>query len=181
MISTIVELTDRFNWGKFLVARFDEREWALRSRVDGRLLLSGQCGWTPKHLFVMDLQTGEGGMFLPGGLASADLDKHRIWVCPMFEVFLEWIYEHPEHWQDILTLPPIIELDPEKTRGHNAMYGYRRPGPSKDDQRGRPRRSSRAKRGSSRGDDHGLRQQVGPNQRHNMIRTARWRPIGFVY
>lgn len=132
MISTIVELTDRFNWGKFLVASFDEHEWARRSLVDGQPLLSGQCGWTPQHMLVLDLQTGEGAMFLPMGLASADLEKHRVWVCPMFEVFLGWLYDHPEHWADILTLPPLIELDPEETRGHNAMYGHRRPGPPQD-------------------------------------------------
>src|SRR5271169_5489625 len=130
MISTFVVLTDRFNWGKFMVARFDEREWTGRSRVDGQVLLAGQCGWTPKHLLVLDLQTGEGAMFLPTGLAKADLDKHRVWVCPMFEVFLGWLYDHPKHCADILTLPPLIELDPSKTRGHNAIYGHRRPGPS---------------------------------------------------
>ncbi len=132
MISTIVEVTDRFNWGKFLVARFDEHEWARRSLVDGQPLLSGQCGWTPQHMLVVDLQTGEGAMFLPQGLAKADLEKHRVWVCPMFEVFLGWLYDHPEHWADILTLPALIELDPEQTRGHNAMYGHRRPGPPQE-------------------------------------------------
>jgi hypothetical protein len=132
MISTIVELTDRFNWGKFLVARFDEQEWARRSLVDGQPLLSGQCGWTTQHILVLDLQTGEGAMFRPSGLASADLEKHRVWVCPMFEVFLGWLYDHPEHWADILTLPPLIELDPEKTRGHNAIYGHRRAGPPQE-------------------------------------------------
>jgi hypothetical protein len=150
MISTIVELTDRFNWGKFLVARFDEHEWARRSLVDGQPLLSGQCGWTLQHMLVLDLQTGEGAMFLPSGLASAGLEKHRVWVCPMFEVFLGWLYDHPEHWADILTLPTLIELDPEKTRGHNAMYGHRRPGPPQEviDQKARetklPRRKTKS-------------------------------------
>ena len=129
MITKIVELTDLFNWGKFMVCRFDENEWAARSRIDGGLLLRNR-GWTPQHLFVLDLQTGEGAIFLPRGRAGADLEKHRVWVCPMFEVFLGWLYAHPEHWQDIATLPDLIELSAEETRGHNALYGHRREGPS---------------------------------------------------
>lgn len=132
MISVIVELTDGFNWGKFLVGAFDKDEWDRRSSVDNRRLLAGQCGWTPQHRLVLDLQTGEGAMFLPRGLATADLEKHRIWGCPMYEVFLKWLYDHPDHCADIRTLPQLIGLDPSKTRGHNAIYGYRRPGPSQE-------------------------------------------------
>lgn len=131
MISVVVELTDHFNWGKFMISSFDEREWALRSKVDGGRMLAGR-GWSPRHLQIFDLQTGEGALFLPGGRATSDLEKHRIWCCPMFEVFLKWLYDHPDHCADILTLPPIIELDPSQTRGHNALYGYRRPGPSRE-------------------------------------------------
>jgi len=130
MISVFVELTDGFNWGKFMVGTFTKEEWEHRSKVDGRRLLSGQCGWSPRHLLVFDLQTGEGAMFLTAGNAKVDLDKHKIWCCPMYEVFLGWLYAHPEHCADIRTLPSLIELDPSETRGHNALYGYRRPGPS---------------------------------------------------
>jgi hypothetical protein len=131
MITKTVELTDLFNWGKFLVCRFDPQEWAMRSSVDNLPLLRAR-GWTERHLWVLDLQTGEGAMFLPGGQAAADLEKHRIWVCPMFEVFLEWLYEHPQHWTDIHTLPSCIQLDRSKTAKHNALYGYRRTGPPDD-------------------------------------------------
>jgi hypothetical protein len=131
MITKLVELTDLFNWGKFMACRFDEKEWAARSRVDGLPLLSHR-GWTPQHVFVIDLQTGEGGMFFPAGHAKSDLEKHRIWVCPMFEVFLGWLYDHPKHWKDIATLPDLIELSSEETRGHNALYGHRRSGPSQE-------------------------------------------------
>jgi hypothetical protein len=43
----------------------------------GRPLL-GQGGWAPHHIMVTDLQTGEGAIFRPGGLASYDLDKHQL-------------------------------------------------------------------------------------------------------
>lgn len=68
------------NWGKFLVGAFDE-EWAYESRVDPeRVPLLRACGWWgPERLWVLDLQTGEGAYFNPGGFAKADLDKHRVW------------------------------------------------------------------------------------------------------
>lgn len=69
-----------FNWGKFAVMRFAEAEWAVRSQIDPCQSLIGGRGWTPQHIFVMDLQTGEGAMFRPGGSAHHDLEKHRIWV-----------------------------------------------------------------------------------------------------
>ena len=37
---------------------------------------------------VTDLQTGEGAIFRPGGLASYDLDKHQLWICVLFKDFL---------------------------------------------------------------------------------------------
>jgi hypothetical protein len=38
--------------------------------------LLGQVGWAPHHIMATDLQTSEGAIFHPGGLASYDLDKH---------------------------------------------------------------------------------------------------------
>lgn len=128
MICHFVELTNFFNWGKFMVCRFDKEEWSRQSRIDGRGLIGGR-GWSPKHLWIMDLQTGEGAMFLPGGSASYDLNKHAIWVCPMFEVFLKWLYKHPEHWDDLTTLPPYLELTDPETLAESAIAGSRRPGP----------------------------------------------------
>ena len=118
------------NWGKFLCGRFTPEEWQRKSVVApafGSLL--NQVGWTPKHLFVMDLQTGEGAFFMPGGLASYDLNKHKVWVCPMFEPFLTWLYD--QDLSDLDALPDKVEFD--FTEAEFAMHGYRRPGPEEED------------------------------------------------
>ena len=60
------------------------------------------------HLVVLDLQTGEGAIFMPGGLAAADLDKHGIWVCPLFEPFLAWLYK--QDLSDLDALPAVVEI-----------------------------------------------------------------------
>lgn len=109
------------NWGKFIVARFDEAEWARRSAIEPTQGLIGGRGWTRDHILVLDLQTGEGAIFRPGGCAEADLEKHRIFVCPLFQPFLEWLYQQP----DPLGIPDHVDLPdaPFEWRGH------RRPGP----------------------------------------------------
>lgn len=125
------------NWGKFLIGRFTPEEWSRSSTVTddyrrstgsislaqeiGRPLL-GQIGWSSYHITVMDLQTGEGAIFRPGGLASADLNKHRIHVCVLFEDFLTWLYH--QDLSDLQALPRVVNLDTE-----SALYGYRRKGP----------------------------------------------------
>jgi hypothetical protein len=78
-----------------MLQKFDQ-EWSINSEIDvGRPLLRA-LGWDHRVVLVTDLQTGEGAMFSPGGLASADLNrKHRVWVCPMFEPFLIWLYRQP--------------------------------------------------------------------------------------
>jgi len=120
MKTKIVEVTNGpRNWGKFLICAFDS-ELDYRSVVDDRRMIASR-GWGPEHVLVLDLQTGEGAMFRLGGLASADLDKHRIWVCPMFEPFLTWLYQQP----DPFAIPAHVDL-PE---AEFAMAGYRRPGP----------------------------------------------------
>lgn len=112
------------NWGKFMVGRWTDEEWAVRSVVaEGHGLVAGR-GWGPTHFMMFDLQTGEGAMFHPGGLASADLAKHQIWVCPLFEPTLTWIYQasaaDPD-WFD--QLPAHVEHD------HPFEWaGYRRSG-----------------------------------------------------
>jgi hypothetical protein len=118
-----IEATNGANWGKFAVARPGGDEWAWSSQVGhpGIPLLS-QVGWARDHLWVMDLQTGEGGIFYPGGKASADLDKKQIWVCPMFEPFLNWLYA--QDLSDLEALPSLVEL-PEAPF---SMSGYRRGG-----------------------------------------------------
>lgn len=109
------------NWGKFLLARFDADEWSRRSEVDGRSLIGGR-GWTAEHILVLDLQTGEGAVFLPGGLARADLDSHKIWVCPLFGPMLEWLYK--QDTTDLAALPDSVDLPDAPF----AMSGYRRQG-----------------------------------------------------
>jgi hypothetical protein len=129
MKTRIVEATNGFNWGKFCVAYFDA-EWTDRSKIpeeEGLLVLRSQ-GWTAQHVWVLDLATGEGAFFKPGGYAKGDLEKHRIWVCPLFEPFLEWLYTVPRPkfgMIDLAALPPIVHLP----NAPAAMQGYRRPGP----------------------------------------------------
>lgn len=122
MQSKIIEATNRdaggLNWGKFMVCRFTVDEWAYRSIIGERALLH-TVGWTRDHLFVIDLQTGEGAMFRPGGLAVADLNRHRIWVCPMFEPFLKWLYN--QDLSNVELLPPVVQIDDPTSD----LYGYR--------------------------------------------------------
>lgn len=110
------------NWGKFLIGRMDT-EWEVPSNVDTDRPVMRFRGWSPKHLWVMDLETGEGALFMPGGYARGDLNKHRIWVCPLFEPFLTWLYQ--QDLADLSALPSAVQLEgvPLQT------YGYRRPGP----------------------------------------------------
>lgn len=129
MITKIIEATNNeLNWGKFMLMRPDT-EWSRMALIalDGetlppRIPLLRQIGWDRHHLWVLDLQTGEGAWFMPGGHARADLNKHRIWVCPLFEPFLEWVYE--QDLQDITKLPDIIDLPNAPFN----FYGYRREG-----------------------------------------------------
>ena len=120
------ETHNELNWGKFMVCEFERTDFAVRSQVDtnfGQSLIGGR-GWSREHLLIVDLQTGEGAMFKPGGSARADLEKHKIWVCPMFPLFLGWLYE--QNYANLHTLPSVIELP-----GPMALRGYRRAGPQK--------------------------------------------------
>lgn len=110
------------NWGKFMLGRFTEEEWARPTEVGHGQPLLPACGWAPYHLWVLDLQTGEGAFLSPGGSAHADLQKHAVWVCPMFEPFLEWLYQ--QELEDLDALPSLVEL-PE---AEFSLSGYRRPG-----------------------------------------------------
>lgn len=125
MESKFIEATNGpRNWGKFMVARFTDDEWSLRAAVDGGPLLRGR-GWDPAHVLVVDLQTGEGAIFMPGGYAKADLDKHKIWVCPLFEPFLTWLYTFLATG-DLADIPTHIDLPDAPFE----MQGYRREGSS---------------------------------------------------
>lgn len=109
------------NWGKFMLLRFDE-EWRYHSEIDQGPMLRGR-GWSPDHIAIFDLQTGEAAIFRPGGHAGVDLDKHRIWVCPLFLPFLEWLYK--QDVSDFRALPSLVALPDAEF----AVSGYRRPGP----------------------------------------------------
>lgn len=126
MKSHIIEVTnDDQNWGKMMVCVHDDVEMKYRSQMSpSSVPLLRQIGYAGDEIWVLDLQTGEGARFRPGGLAKADLDNHRVWVCPMFEPFLEWLYQNyalVQTW----TLPATVNLP-------NAVFefrGYRRSGP----------------------------------------------------
>lgn len=112
------------NWGKFAVCRWTSAEWARTSCLSGvfqQSVLRGR-GWTAAHIWVLDLQTGEGACFYPGGMAEADLNKHKVWVCPMFQPFLQWLYL--QDLSDLSKLPGYVEL----TDAEFLMSGHRREG-----------------------------------------------------
>jgi hypothetical protein len=114
--------SSKFNWGKFMVCQFTPEEMARRSEIDSARLIQAR-GWGPSHFLVVDLQTGEGAMFpvRSNGLVSHDLNmSHQIWVCPMFEPFLEWLYK--QDMSDIDKLPGLVNLGEVET----ALRGYRR-------------------------------------------------------
>lgn len=96
------------NWGKFLVGRFDV-EWVRRSEVSPytTIPLLAHTGWGPAHFLVLDLQTGE-GFVTSKGFAAADLEKHAVWVCPLFKPFLEWLYQ--QDLRNLDALPDLVEL-----------------------------------------------------------------------
>lgn len=134
MQTKFIEATNRIapserygNWGKFAVCRFDPEEWARRAQVPDSAPIIGlsllqTVGWGPEHVLVLDLQTGEGALFRHGGMASADLKKHRVWVCPLFEPFLAWLYQ--QDLADLDALPDYVDL----ADAPFALTGYRRPG-----------------------------------------------------
>lgn len=122
MNTKFVEVTNGpHNHGKFMLGQFEQKEWEYTSRLPGDWPLLAGRGWAPSHLMVFDLQTGEGAIFLPGGLARADLNKHKVWVCPLFEPFLEFLWDWPG---DPMLVPDYLDLPDAPF----AMAGYRREG-----------------------------------------------------
>jgi hypothetical protein len=113
------------NWGKFMVARFTHEEMLVWSRIDQRSVIGGRGLDDRLHYLVLDLETKEGAIFRPGGLARADLQKHKIWVCPLFEPFLNWLYK--QDLSDFSKLPTLVGF--KFNEAGFDMAGYRRPGP----------------------------------------------------
>lgn len=130
MITQIVEVINKNqNWGKFLIGKFNRDEWDRTTKIGPptSLPLLVQRGWATYHRLVLDIETGEAVMVSPGGSAHADLNKHQIWVCPMFEPFLEWWYKE---WPavDVGTFPDVVQLPDAEFQ----WAGYRRPGGKPD-------------------------------------------------
>lgn len=124
MRTHIIEATNGpRNWGKFMLCFLTPSELEHHSPVsEGRLFQD--IGYNQRMVWIMDLQTQEGAAFYPGGSASADLDRHRIWVCPLFEPFLTWLYT--QRLEDIYScnLPHHIDLPTAEFY----LSGYRRGG-----------------------------------------------------
>jgi hypothetical protein len=113
------------NWGQFMVLVPDGVEWTWHSHITNSMTPAlEEFGWTPGHVIVMDLRTGEAAMYLPGdGEAAKAMTEHRIFTSPQFKYFLEWLYE-----QDVAHLyqqPNVIEL-PDVT---HHLSGWRDIGP----------------------------------------------------
>lgn len=106
-----------FNHGKFMLGRLSEVEAAARSALPGYedeslWTVGGRRRLNPRSTLVLDLQTGEGAAFALRGLAVADLAAREIWVCPMFEPFLVWLYQQGlgDGSGDIKALPRFVTL-----------------------------------------------------------------------
>ena len=123
MKTKIIEASDRdkFNWGKFMLGRFDD-EWKTRARVgqleldddapgEGPCLLRSQ-GWGPEHILIMDLSVGHAAIFLPrrAGAPRVDVENTGIYFCPLFRGFMEWVYQ--QDLADLDSLPDYVELEP---------------------------------------------------------------------
>lgn len=121
-----------FNWGKFLVLQLDEVEWSVKSvipcgdpeiqAVQDKYPLLRHIGMSRATVFVIDLQTREGAGFVPGGCAAIDLNQKCVWVCPMYEPFLQWLYG--QDLKDVTKLPSLAVL----TDAPGDFRGYRRTG-----------------------------------------------------
>lgn len=127
------------NWGKFAVGYWDAEEWDRKSIVNlPSFSLLGQIGWERDfgQVVIFDLQTCEGAAFRPGGSPTFDLEKHRVWVCPLFEPFLEWLYDDWREYAKSVERPLIANWIDDRLPTHLKlegvplqMAGYRRRGP----------------------------------------------------
>lgn len=131
MKTKIIEVTNQWNWGKFMVGIFTPDDFRVPSEIGQHASILRARGWDDEHFWLLDLETGEGACFRHGGMPHADLEKHKVWVCPLYECFLAWLYKQ-DFLHDLDKLPCKVELTAEETKGHTAMYGYRRPGTGED-------------------------------------------------
>jgi hypothetical protein len=125
MNTRLVEVTDGAFYGKFLVAQFDEAEWRHEAEVFKESIhrpvpyaLLDVCGWSRDHLLVLDLETGNGTIFRPGGHLAHDMEKRQMgYVCPLYRPFLGWLYEHAARTGGIALddIPAILHMGPFMT------------------------------------------------------------------
>ena len=116
MNTKIVEVTNGTVWGKFFIGWFDLVEWARHSAIlpgDDELSqhsLLSLGGWSSEHFLLLDLDTGDGGLFRHRGLAEQDLTKKQLFVGPLFVPFLTWLYNQPLEDVRSLSLPKVVNL-----------------------------------------------------------------------
>ncbi len=130
MLTKFIEVTDptQFNWGKFVISQYEAEEWARMSQISGAPSLLRDRGFEGGDIWVMDLQTRESACINFNTDPVHQLEKHRIWVCPMFSPFLQWLWQ--QDLSDVTKLPSVVILPAELVKGHVAMQGYRRSGPT---------------------------------------------------
>lgn len=128
-----IEVSDDMNWGKMELQQLEPSDMEVMSLVKaGAPLLTAietqrRSSADPlKQVRIWDLQTGEGAVFTParGEDPKAQLDQHRVWVCPLFLPFVRWLFR--QDCTDITALPRLVEF-PEGDVCH--LQGYRRGGP----------------------------------------------------
>lgn len=93
VVSTkIIEAATSINWGRFLLQRFEEKEWSYESCFFRTSLWTGTPPPPPPTaLWVLDLITGEGALFDLAKPLEEQLAQHQVWVCVLFEPFLAWL------------------------------------------------------------------------------------------
>lgn len=119
MITKLIETTDMFNHGKFLVGQMEGFELTqyLAIKDDGRQL-SHVLHASPSKFWVLDCATCEGAFFDFSNDAYYQLERHQVWVCPMFPLFLEWAFEKFKQEPNVLNWDSLVNLKQGK---HNAL------------------------------------------------------------
>ena len=107
MKTRIIEATsDQIFWSTFLVGVFDmERRY--KSCVDGSMVLRS---YSPRDIFILDIQTREGAVFAPHGLADVDIERTAIYTGPLFKAFLHWIRAQFREGLSLNDLPKHVEV-----------------------------------------------------------------------
>ena len=117
MDTKIVEATNGYWYCKFLVGAFTD-EWSRRPEAPnertGMMSVLALAGWGPERLLVLDLETGNGGIFAPHGYAPADIEKHGLTklVSPLFRPFLAWLYIRWQAYSRPLAVVPFLHQLP---------------------------------------------------------------------